>query len=389
MSQRNKKRGFIGKLFLYINIIIAVLFAVGCHAKWFDPVHWWVVGLLTLLSSYFLFILFAFFIGWLFVSPRWSLIFIIILAANWEPIVNIFPLRLPVTFDLKKQDSSLRIMSWNVEQFEVLHNKKSPELKQEMLNLINTYQPDIACFQEMVCADDTFQMTPGLTTYYRKYSLYTLNGFIDSLHFPYHFYAYNPKEDYLYYEHFGIIIFSKYPIIRKHIVSHYPYDYNSIFEYVDVLKGNDTIRVFNVHLQSLRFTPSNLHYIDSPSLYSEHDIESSKNILSKFKTGFLKRHIQAERIKAEVNKSPYPVILCGDFNDVPNSYAYETIGNGLQNAFVQKGSGIGRTFSGISTTLRIDNVFLDPRFSVQQFTRIPKRLSDHFPIITDVRLNPF
>src|SRR5580658_6480113 len=136
MSQRNKKRGFVGKLFLYINIIIAVLFSVGCHAKWFDPVQCWLVGLLTLLSSYFLFILCAFFIGWLFVSPRWSLIFIIIVWTNWKPITNIFPLRLPVTFELKKQDSSLRIMSWNVEQFEVLHYSKNPELKQQMLDLI-------------------------------------------------------------------------------------------------------------------------------------------------------------------------------------------------------------------------------------------------------------
>jgi len=307
MSQRNKKRGFVGKLFLCINIVIAVLFAVGCHAKCFDPVHLWFIGLLTLLSSYFLFILFVFFIGWLFVRPRWSLIFIIILAINWGPILNIFPLRLPVSFELKKQDSSLRIMSWNVEQFEIMRNSKNPELKQQMLALINTYQPDIACFQEMVCADSPVTMIPGLAAYYHKYSLYTLNGFIDSLHFPYHYYAYNPKEDFLSNEHFGIIIFSKYPIINKRIISYYPYDYNSIFEYVDILKGSDTIRLFNVHLQSLRFTPSNLHYIDSPSLSSEKDIQSSENILSKFKTGFLKRHIQAERIKTEINKSPYPL----------------------------------------------------------------------------------
>jgi endonuclease/exonuclease/phosphatase family metal-dependent hydrolase len=129
-----------------------------------------------------------------------------------------------------------------------------------------------------------------------------------------------------------------------------------------------------------------LNYIDSPSLESKQDVQQSENVLSRFKTGFLKRQVQAERVKAEVDKSPYPVVLCGDFNDVPNSYAYATIGNGLQNAFVQKGSGIGRSFSGIAPTLRIDNIFLDERFSVQQFTRIKKKLSDHFPIITDVAL---
>jgi endonuclease/exonuclease/phosphatase (EEP) superfamily protein YafD len=88
-----------------------------------------------------------------------------------------------------------------------------------------------------------------------------------------------------------------------------------------------------------------------------------------------------------MNHSPYSIILCGDFNDVPNSYAYETIGAGLQNAFVQKGSGISRTFSSISPTLRIDNIFADKRFTVTQFTRVKKLLSDHFPIVADLKIN--
>ena len=88
-----------------------------------------------------------------------------------------------------------------------------------------------------------------------------------------------------------------------------------------------------------------------------------------------------------MNHSPYPIIVCGDFNDVPVSYAYETIGAGLQNAFVQKGSGISRTFSSISPTLRIDNIFADKRFTVTQFTRVKKLLSDHFPIVADMKFN--
>jgi endonuclease/exonuclease/phosphatase family metal-dependent hydrolase len=89
-----------------------------------------------------------------------------------------------------------------------------------------------------------------------------------------------------------------------------------------------------------------------------------------------------------LNNSPYPVIVCGDFNDVPVSFAYETIGDGLQNAFVAKGSGISRTFSSISPTLRIDNIFTDKKFKVTQFTRIKNTLSDHFPIVADMRFMP-
>jgi endonuclease/exonuclease/phosphatase family metal-dependent hydrolase len=71
---------------------------------------------------------------------------------------------------------------------------------------------------------------------------------------------------------------------------------------------------------------------------------------------------------------------------VPNSYAYRTIGYGMKDAFTEKGTGFGRTFSGISPTLRIDNIFVDKRFNVGQFTRIAKKLSDHFPIIADVEI---
>ncbi|MEX0635939.1 MAG: endonuclease/exonuclease/phosphatase family protein, partial [Ferruginibacter sp.] len=90
--------------------------------------------------------------------------------------------------------------------------------------------------------------------------------------------------------------------------------------------------------------------------------------------------------KEEMNKSPYPLIVCGDFNDVPNSFAYQHIGKGLQNGFAEAGNGIGRTYSHIAPTLRIDNIFADKRFAIHQFTRDGKRISDHFPIVADLEL---
>ena len=179
---------------------------------------------------------------------------------------------------------------------------------------------------------------------------------------------------------------SKLPLINKETVKFHPYDYNSIFQYTDVANETDTIRVFNIHLQSLKFSADNLKYIDDPEMSDENDLKRSRSVIGKLKVGFLKRKVQAERIRAEMDKSPYPVIVCGDFNDLPNSYAYNTIGNGLKNAFAEKGSGIGRTFSGISPALRIDNIFVADKYDVQQYTRINKKMSDHFPVITDIEL---
>jgi endonuclease/exonuclease/phosphatase family metal-dependent hydrolase len=129
-----------------------------------------------------------------------------------------------------------------------------------------------------------------------------------------------------------------------------------------------------------------LQYIEKPTVGEKDDLQKTKSIISKLKTGFVKRKIQADRIAAEMAKSPYPVIVAGDFNDVPNSYAYATIGKNLTNTFAQKGSGISRTFRRISPTLRIDNIFVDKRFEVEQYTVNKKNLVDHYTIIADVQL---
>ena len=367
-------RRFTKRILIGTNIAIAVLFLVGCYSSWFDPTYFWFIGLLTLASFYLCLLLIGFFFFWLFTKPALMLISIISFLLAWQPMKHLVKLRLSNDFSFNKQPGQLRVMSWNVEHFDILEHKTHPEGKDEMTRLINLYNPDIACFQEMVGSDSIEQ------------AINYIPYFLRQLNMADYFYSYNRKLDFDNNHHFGVITFSKYPIVFKKTVSYPPNDYNSIFQYIDILKENDTFRVFNLHLQSLKFSNRNLQYIDDPSIKDEQDLENSKNIISKFKKGFLKREIQSNRIKEEINKSPYPVIVCGDFNDVPNSYSYNTIGKGLNNAFAEKGTGIGRTYNGISPTLRIDNIFADTRFSITQYIRIQKKLSDHFPIIADMYL---
>lgn len=363
------------RIVIIANILAGILFLLGSYSYLFSPKNFWPVGLLNLTAFYFLLALIAFIIFWLFVKPRRALISAAAILLAYKPIKNILPFRLSNSFTKEKQAGDVRVMTWNVAQFNVLDDKKHPEVKNAMFDIINDYQPDIACFQEMVAEDSTIKNHGHMDEFLKK------------LNYPDYFYSYNSKEDYWGYAHFGIIIFSRYPIINKKTISYYPNNYNSIFQYIDIVKGEDTIRVFNIHLQSLRFSRSNLKYIDEPSIEEEKTLKESKSILGKFKRGFLKREEQANRIRAELVKSPYPVILTGDFNDLPNSYAYHTIGGSMKNAFVEKGAGLGRTFSGISPVLRIDNIFADSRFEVKQFKRINIKLSDHFPIFADVQLS--
>lgn len=368
-------RRFTKRFFIICNIIAAVLFLLGCYGYLFNPQKFWFIGLLTLVSFYLLLVLLLFIFFWLIAKPGYTFISIAAMLLAWGPLKHLVKIRISHSFEIKKADNTLRVMSWNVEHFKIAEHKTHPEKKLQMIGLINNYNPDIACFQEMVASDKN----PS--------AINNLEGFMKELNMPYYYYSYNSKLDFDKDHRFGIIILSKFPLVNKMTVSYNPNDYNSIFQYADVVKGVDTFRVYNTHLQSLRFSNDDLQYLDDPKIDDEKNFRESKSVLSKLKNGFLRRKEQSDHIRKEVMQSPYPVIVCGDFNDVPNSYAYKTIGKGLKNAFAEKGAGIGRTYSHMSPTLRIDNIFTDQRFLIEQYVRVNRKISDHYPVIADLYYN--
>ncbi len=364
-------RAFTKNILIIINVLLSLGLIIGCYGKYFSGGKLWFTGLFTLGSFYFLLFLLAFFFFWIFAKPIFSLLSIVTILVCWQPLKHLVQIRLSPNFIQQKHPSNIRVMSWNVEHFDILEYKTHPERKQQMLDMINSYEPDVACFQEVVAGE-------------KPKSINNLQQIMNQLGFTYYHYSYNPKLDFDENHHFGIIIFSRFPIIKKSTVSFAPNDYNSIFQYVDVVRAADTFRVFNIHLQSLKFSDKNRNYLDEPTLKDQQDLIRTTSIISKLRTGFLKRSQQSNHIRQSMDSSKYPVIVCGDLNDVPNSYAYFTIGENMKNAFAEKGTGIGRTFYSVSPTLRIDDIFCDERFSVQQFVRVKKKLSDHYPLIADL-----
>jgi endonuclease/exonuclease/phosphatase family metal-dependent hydrolase len=157
----------------------------------------------------------------------------------------------------------------------------------------------------------------------------------------------------------GCIIFSKYPIAGAGKVK-YPVAESLI--YADLVKGKDTIRVFNTHLQSFKFKEAD--YSDLERIRVQDD----------------------EGLRASKNKSPYPSIICGDFNDVPNSYTYFHIKGIWQDAFLKKGFGVGRSFIALAPTLRIDYILANGDFTVKLFDMVDEGLSDHIMLVSDLQL---
>lgn len=156
MDEPRKKpffRRFTKKLFVVTNIFLSLLFIISCLGAQLDPGTWWFMGLINLSMPLLLALLVLFFIFWLLVKPIWSMLPLLTILVCWSAVSNVIPFNFSPAFQKQKENGRLRIMSWNVEHFDIARNKTNPEVKENMLALINEYKPDIACFQEVVGSD--------------------------------------------------------------------------------------------------------------------------------------------------------------------------------------------------------------------------------------------
>ena len=185
---------------------------------------------------------------------------------------------------------------------------------------------------------------------------------------------------------FGISIYSHYPIIRYGKINFNSEKNNSMW--ADILVREDTIRVFNNHLQTTDVSINGKKYEEYRSVKDwKGQARTLVNIVEQLKDNFVIRANQAIQVRNIIDTTRYPVIVCGDFNDTPVSFAYNHIaGNNLTDGFRDRGKGYGHSFNGIKGLLRIDFISYDKSFTglVYDSPRLP--WSDHNPIIMKIKL---
>ena len=173
-------------------------------------------------------------------------------------------------------------------------------------------------------------------------------------------------------------MFSKYPIIEKGDVifdSQSSTDFNYCI-YSDIVKNKDTFRIYNVHLQSIRLNET--HYdFNKTKISDKKNYIAIRSIYRKLRVAYLKRAEQAKKIINHIKTAPYPVIICGDFNDTPMSYTYNQFNKGLVDAFRNASFGIGTSYVGKIPAGRIDYIFHSPSLFSSNFTIQKEVLSDH------------
>ena len=176
-----------------------------------------------------------------------------------------------------------------------------------------------------------------------------------------------------------IAIFSKHRIVEQKQLIEGDYEFNNAYaSQTDIEIRGKIYRFINVYLQPFKFQKSMVKLNGN----SEEDEQKVKDIVKRLIPTFKMHQEQISAIRKSIDESPYPVILAGDFNSVPNSYEYYHLLEGLQDTFVEAGKGSGTSFHDYKFPIRIDYIFSSPSVKPLSY-KVDRsvKLSDHFPVI--------
>lgn len=240
----------------------------------------------------------------------------------------------------------------------------------KIINYIHQEDPDIVCFQEFITIPNS------------KHNLENLKKRMAPLSYSHVYYTDQvPRKI-----NFGMATFSKFPMVHKKMIEFKNSINGSIA--TDIVVEQDTFRLYNCHLQSIRLRNDYNDVLDSLIFnYSEKQLDNLKDVSLRMKQAFIQRASQVDILSVEIRSSPYPVIVCGDFNDTPVSYAYNTIGKRLEDAFIEAGSGTGNTFRGNLPYVRIDYVFYNAPLHARIYRTKKIHWSDHYPLTVDFTIH--
>ncbi|MEY3920698.1 MAG: hypothetical protein RL634_459 [Bacteroidota bacterium] len=381
MKSRSNGIGSIIMKFLSWLFMLALI--ICASSPFIHPKYFWFIGFLSLLSPYMFLGVVLLLIYWVLQFSRFSIFPLAALLLSAYSFQFNFSFHKPTSFKERKSSDEVRVMSWNLRHF-IPYNESNfkPVNKEQIKKVFNEvvrYQPDIICFQEFISLPNQKKDNPfNLLKEQYGYRFHQFDG-ADIFHSN---------------QYSGTAVFSKYPIVRGGILSfpHQQADNSEATVFADIIKGDDTIRVYSVHLQSFGFGNREYKILEAVKNDRE-DMSESKYLIKKMKNTFELHGMQADFLTQILKESPYPYIVAGDLNDVPGSYAYMSVRGNHKDAFLEKGFFLGSTFTSSFSyllktipTLRIDYIFHPNQYTTTQYKRGGAGISDHFYLLADIAI---
>ncbi|MDR5589869.1 endonuclease/exonuclease/phosphatase family protein [Christiangramia sp. SM2212] len=343
-----KKLNLFDKFIFILNSLAATALLFSYLLPLIPPKTFPLLSVLSLGVPVLIILNTVFLIYWLLRMKRQMLLSLIILILGYNYVTSFVKFSGSETDEGSNSDFSL--MSYNVRMFNAYEWSPRKDIPQKITGFIKEQSPDILCVQEhYIGAAELAKIYP-----YEYVKLKGKNA------------------------EFGSAIFSKYPIINQGSLD-FPHQGNNNAIYTDlVIDKKDTVRIFNVHFQSLNIKPG----IDDLQK------EDSKKLLGRIGYGFSLQQEQAEMLDKELTASPYKTIVAGDFNNTSFSYIYNLVKQDgrFKDAFLESGSGFGKSFKLNYFPLRIDFFLVEDMMEVNEFRKFEIDYSDHYPVLTKIKL---
>lgn len=331
------------KLVYVINSLMAFALLLSYILPYFEPKKFAFLSVLSLAVPALIILNILFLVYWLLKVKRQLLLSLIVLALGYNHVFSLYKFSSSTNIE---DSHNLSVMNYNVRLFNVFNWIEDDKLKDNMNAFLNDKAPDVLCMQE-----------------YRPDEAIELDGY----------YKYEELSGQQVKN--GQAIFTKYPIVNSGSIEFPNTSNNAIF--ADIVKEEDTIRIYNVHLQSSGIDPTVENLKN----------EDKQNLINRVSSTFKAQQSQAELFLKHKVKCNYPMIICGDFNNTAYSYVYKIIKEDLNDAFTMAGNGFGRTYDFKFFPVRIDFILVDDRFNINGFKTFDVKYSDHYPIQAKVSLD--
>jgi endonuclease/exonuclease/phosphatase family metal-dependent hydrolase len=349
----------IYRIFLAANVLFALSMLISYLAVHVNPNFFALPALFGLAYPYLLLINIIFVIIWaLFLKPE-ALISLLVIVIGLTHFSNYIKLGKPPG----DKTGTFRVVSYNIRLFNYFETGPAQNSEKSIIGLLKNHQPDIICLQEVYFNTNPYKKEKELIS--------ELGG---------KYYAHSKYLGSSGNRYYGILTLSRFPIIdRGDLV--YPAS-SSLSIFCDILIGKDTFRLYNNYLQSFRLRRMDRSIVREITDASgdKERLDEIKSISSSLKNGFKRRASQAQILKSQLDSSPFPVIVAGDFNDTPVSYSYRKIRKGLFDSFVTSGYGAGFTYKGKYPPNRIDYILYDNALECRELSIGKVKYSDHYPI---------
>ena len=344
-----KKMSFISKTMLFFNVVVAFTTLMAYLLPFLAPKWFPFLSVLSLFLPFFLVVNVLFFMYWLLQFKKYIFVSGLVLLLGITFINKFYNLK-PTT--LPKTEKEFTIMSYNVRLFNKFNWNKKANIPTKIAEFVSEKNPDILCVQEYSNLEKT-----QFSNYKYKHVFKEGKNII-----------------------VGNSIFSKYKIIDKGVIN-FPNSTNNAV-YTDIIKDKDTLRIYSMHLQSIKISTD----IEEEEIQKMNE-SKTKYIFRKISSAFTKQQEQALLLKQHYTDCKYKKIICGDMNNSAFSFVYRTIKGSMQDAFESNGEGFGKTYNFKYYPARIDYIFADKNIQINSFETLNDFYnSDHFPLISRLEI---